>query len=268
MKESCRKDVASHPDPESCAAGRKDRHEALTGADAGLVTSREIPSPGTPTLLSEAEGNMAACDKASTTTDRRGRRPTAPIEASGAGTGRSHSPPAGSDGPLDRPVKDNIRPAGKNGYGKSDEPIVSKKPANRIYKRHLEFAEAELAEIRGSINRNTVPSGISRTQRRVHEMLPGLERVRQKARKDKKMKFTALLHHLNEEGLSRAFYGLHPKAAPGIDGVVWQQYRVDLTANLRRLCQQVHRGSFRAKPSRRVYIPKTDGRLMPLGIAA
>lgn len=268
MKESYRKDVANHPDPESCGTGRKARHEALTGADAGVVSNREIPNPGTPTLLSEAEGNMAACDKASTTTDRRGRRPTARIETSGAGTGRSHSPPTGSDGPLERPAKAKGQAVGMYGHGKSDEPIVSKKPANKISKHHLEFAEAELAEIRGSVKRNTDQPGIPRTQSRINEMSPGLERVRQNARKDKKMKFTALLHHVNEESLTRAFHRLHPKAAPGIDGVVWQQYRVNLTGNLQRLCQQVHRGSFRAKPSRRVYIPKPDGRLRPLGIAA
>src|ERR1051326_7738691 len=65
-----------------------------------------------------------------------GRKAPARSQASRAGTGRSHSPPGGSDGPLERPVKENIRPAGKHGYGKSDEPIVSKKPANRIYKHH------------------------------------------------------------------------------------------------------------------------------------
>jgi len=135
MKESYRKDVANHPDPESCGAGRKARREALTGADAGVVLNREIPSSGMPTLLSEAEGNMAACDKASTPTDRRGRRPAARIEASGAGTGRSHSSPAGSDGPLERPAKAKGRPAGMHGHGKSDEPIVSRKPANRISKQ-------------------------------------------------------------------------------------------------------------------------------------
>jgi group II intron reverse transcriptase/maturase len=95
-----------------------------------------------------------------------------------------------------------------------------------------------------------------------------LERVRQIARKNKKMKFTTLLHHLNESSLLRAFHRLQPQAAPGVDGVVWQQYRVNLTANLKGLCERVHRGSYRAKPSRRVHIPKADGRLRPLGIAA
>lgn len=65
------------------------------------------------------------------------------------------------------------------------------------------------------------------------EVSPGLERVRQKARKNKKMKFTALLHHLDEGSLLRAFHRLEPKAAPGVDGVVWQQYRVNLEINLR-----------------------------------
>jgi RNA-directed DNA polymerase len=170
MKESYRKDVANHPDPESCGAGRKARHEALTGADAGVVSNREIPSSGTPTLLSEAEGNMAACDKASTTTDRRGRRPTARIETPDPGTGRSHSPPMDSDGLLGRPAKAKGQAAGMHGHGKSDESIVSKKPANKISKHHLEFAEAELAEIRGPVKRNTDQPGIPRTQSRIHEM--------------------------------------------------------------------------------------------------
>jgi retron-type reverse transcriptase len=82
------------------------------------------------------------------------------------------------------------------------------------------------------------------------------------------MKFTALLHHLNEGSLLKAFYRLEPKAAPGVDGVVRQQYRMNLEANLKALCNRVHRGSYRAKPSRRVYIPKTDGRMRPLGVAA
>ena len=99
-------------------------------------------------------------------------------------------------------------------------------------------------------------------------MSPGLERERQNASKDRDMKFTALLHHLNESSLLRAFQRLEPKAAPGVDGVVWQQYRVKLEANLKGLCDRVHRGSYRAKPSRRVYIPKADGRMRPLGIAA
>jgi len=94
-----------------------------------------------------------------------------------------------------------------------------------------------------------------------------LERVRETALKNKKMKFTALLHHLDEDSLLRAFQRLEPKALPGVDGVVCQRYRKNVTANLKELCSRIHHGSYRAKPCRRVYIPKADGRLRPLGIA-
>jgi RNA-directed DNA polymerase len=267
MKESHGKDAANHPDPESCGAGREARHEALTGADAGEVSSREIPQTGSPTLLSEAEGHMPTSDKASLAADPRGRRPSARIEASGAGTGRPQAPPTG-DVRVERPSKASSQTVGMHGHGESDESVVSRKPANRIQKTQWAFPEAELAERRDSIKRNTDQLGTSRTQSRTHEVSPELERVRQKARKDKKMKFTALLHHLDEASLLRAFHRLEPKAAPGVDGVGWQQYRVNVAANLKELCGRIHRGSYRAKPSRRVHIPKADGRMRPLGIAA
>ena len=267
MKKSYRKDEANHPDPESCGVGRKTRHEALTGADAGEVSSREIPQSGTPTLLSEAEGNMAVNATASSPAVPRGRRPSARIETSGAGTGRPHVSPK-SDESSERPSKAIGPSVGMHRHGESDESVVSAKPANRIQKPHLVFPEAELAERRDSIKRNTGQPGTPRTQSRKQDVSPGLERVRQNARKNKKMKFTALLHHINEGSLLRAFHRLEPKAAPGVDGVVWQQYRVNLQTNLKELCRRVHRGSYRAKPSRRVYIPKTDGRMRPLDVAA
>jgi group II intron reverse transcriptase/maturase len=95
-----------------------------------------------------------------------------------------------------------------------------------------------------------------------------LDRVRQAARRDKNARFTALLHHVDVDRLRAAYRGLNPRAAVGVDEVTWQGYGQDLEANLQGLCQRVHRGSYRAKPSRRAYIPKTDGRLRPLGIAA
>ena len=95
MKESYRKELAAHPDPESCGVVRKDNHEALTGADAGEVLSREIRKPVSPTLLSEAEGHVSTSAKASLSTDRRGRRPSARIETSSAGTGRPQRSPRG-----------------------------------------------------------------------------------------------------------------------------------------------------------------------------
>ncbi len=95
-----------------------------------------------------------------------------------------------------------------------------------------------------------------------------LGRVREVAVRDKQVRFTALMHHITLDRLRWAYWAISPKAAPGTDGVTWGAYGQDLEVNLADLHQRVHRGSFRATPSRRVYIPKADGRLRPLGIAA
>jgi group II intron reverse transcriptase/maturase len=91
--------------------------------------------------------------------------------------------------------------------------------------------------------------------------------VRQVARQDKEARFTALLHHVDVDRLRAAYRAIRPAAAPGVDGVTWQAYGQDLEANLQDLHRRLHAGSYRAKPSRRSYIPKADGRLRPLGIA-
>jgi RNA-directed DNA polymerase len=98
--------------------------------------------------------------------------------------------------------------------------------------------------------------------------LSGLGRVRRVAATDKEARFTALLHHVNVDRLRAAYFALEPKAAPGADGVTWEDYGQALEDNLRDLHARVHRGAYRARPSRRVYIPKPDGRQRPLGIAA
>ena len=95
-----------------------------------------------------------------------------------------------------------------------------------------------------------------------------LDRVRRMARTGKDARFTALLHHVSIDRLRAAYWALEPKAAPGVDGVTWEDYGEDLEVNLRDLHARVHRGAYRARPSRRAYIPKADGRLRPLGIAA
>src|SRR6202051_1934436 len=99
-------------------------------------------------------------------------------------------------------------------------------------------------------------------------MSQGLNGVRERARKNKQERFTALLHHLTVDLLRESFYGLKRKAAPGVDGVTWQGYEPGLQESLIDLHGRVHRGTYRAKPSRRVYIEKADGRQRPLGIAA
>ncbi|MCA1680999.1 MAG: group II intron reverse transcriptase/maturase, partial [Actinobacteria bacterium] len=86
--------------------------------------------------------------------------------------------------------------------------------------------------------------------------------------KDRDVRFTALLHHITVDRLRECYRALRPGAAPGVDGVTWRDYGQDLEANLRDLHARVHRGAYRARPTRRAYIPKPDGRLRPLGVAA
>jgi RNA-directed DNA polymerase len=95
-----------------------------------------------------------------------------------------------------------------------------------------------------------------------------LDRVRRVAQKDKEARFTALLHHVDVDRLRAAYRAIRPGAAPGVDGVTWEDYGQDLEGNLADLHARVHRGGYRAKPSRRVLIPKADGRQRPLGVAA
>ena len=98
--------------------------------------------------------------------------------------------------------------------------------------------------------------------------LDGLRRVREAAKRDKRLRFTALLHHVTVALLSNSFYALKREAAPGVDGLTWQKYETDLDKRLEDLHSRVHRGTYRALPSKRTYIPKPDGRQRPLGIAA
>jgi group II intron reverse transcriptase/maturase len=95
-----------------------------------------------------------------------------------------------------------------------------------------------------------------------------LDRVRRVAQQDRDTRFVSLLHHVDVERLRAAYWALKPKAAPGVDGVTWSDYGQRLEDNLRELHARVHRGAYRAKPSRRVYIPRPDGRQRPLGIAS
>ncbi|HSM91003.1 MAG TPA: reverse transcriptase domain-containing protein, partial [Desulfobacterales bacterium] len=100
-------------------------------------------------------------------------------------------------------------------------------------------------------------------------MQQALERVRQAAKQDRKMRFTALLHHVYDpDTLREAYYGLKREAAPGVDGVTWQDYGGQLEANLQELSGRLKRGAYRARPTRRAYIDKADGRKRPLGVMA
>jgi retron-type reverse transcriptase len=114
---------------------------------------------------------------------------------------------------------------------------------------------------------NTDQQNAHRTQCR-SSAHSALDRVRQAAKRDRSAKFTALFHHLTLNRLREAFLALERMAAAGVDGVTWSQYRAGLEGNLRDLHARLHRGAYRAKPSRRAFIPKADGRQRPLGIAS
>jgi RNA-directed DNA polymerase len=146
-----------------------------------------------------------------------------------------------------------------NGYGQSDGPVVPANPPNKA-------TAAEVGEERGPTKGNATSKphpGRSAGPGVSH----ALDRVRQAAARDKKARFTALLHHVTIDRLRAAYRGINPKAAPGVDEVTWVAWGQDLENNLRDLHRRVHSGAYRASPSRRAYIPKADGRLRPLGIA-
>ena len=184
-----------------------------------------------------------------------------------------------------------------NGAGKSDRPIVPGNPANKdgSCRRRRGYGEpytgtqaetpdtakgeptvtpagsnraAERVEERGLAKGNPHQQNAPRTLRRAGA-LSALERIRQAARRDRTLRFTALLHHVyNPAMLREAYFRLKREAAPGVDRVTWRQYGRDLEGNLLDLSGRLKRGAYRAKPVRRVFVPKTDGRQRPLGVTA
>ena len=150
-----------------------------------------------------------------------------------------------------------------HGHEKSDSAIVAKKLPNKAG-----GPAAEAMERRAGTKGNMGQQSTRRTLIR-ESVSQALDHVRRAARqRKKKEKFTALLHHISAETLEAAFYALKRKAAPGVDGVTWQEYEADLERRLMDLHGRIHRGAYRAQPSRRTYIPKADGRERPLAIAA
>lgn len=144
----------------------------------------------------------------------------------------------------------------------SDCAIVPMKLTNREDKTSAEPAEGRAQTKENDAEPHTQPT---QSGERVSQ---GLSGVRQRARDNKQERFTALLHHLTIDLLRESYYALQRSAAPGVDGVSWQQYEQGLEERLIDLHGRVHRGAYRAQPSRRVYIPKADGRQRPLGIAS
>src|SRR6266545_4150967 len=226
--------LAPHGGPGPCVDVPRGRGEAWVGVRAGLV------------LEPRNHG------------DRRARACT---ESPWARTGRAHARPPGLI--TGRAAQGTLRRKPEMyGHGQSDGRVV---PANLPNK--AASAVAEVGEERRPAEGNT--GGKTRSGRSAGvDVTSALGRVRQVARRDKKARFTALLHHVSLGRLRAAYWAISPQAAPGIDGMTWTEYGQDLEVHLEGLHARVQSGRYRAKPSRRAYIPKADGRLRPLGIAA
>src|SRR5580700_8691054 len=149
-----------------------------------------------------------------------------------------------------------------HGREKSDPAIVAKKPANNAGQ-----PAAERVERRAGTEGNAGQQSTRRAQDR-ESVSQALGRVRKAAKQRRKERFTALFHHINSAMLRTAFFALKRDAAAGVDGVTWQDYDADLDRRIEDLSDRVHRGAYRAQPSRRRYIPKPDGRQRPLAVAA
>ena len=157
-----------------------------------------------------------------------------------------------------------------NGRRKSDRPVVVTKPANKVGSslNDVEVPMAEQVEQRGLAKGKPPRQNTDRAQDRAF-VQSALGRIRQAAVKDKKAKFTSLMHHIyNLSMLREAYYGLKRDAAPGVDGETWRQYGENLERNLADLSGRLRRGAYRAKPVRRTFITKDDGRQRPLGVTA
>src|SRR5262245_45362293 len=159
-----------------------------------------------------------------------------------------------------------------HGHEKSDSAIVAVKPANKVAHPAAEQSAAEPATAepvepragtKGNAGQQTMPWAQSQTS-----MPHALERIREVARERKKEKFISLFHHISVALLEDVFYELNVDAAPGVDRLTWKDYEADLERNIEDLHNRVQRGAYRALPSRRVYIPKPDGRQRPLAVAA
>ena len=268
MKVRYRKGIANHPDPESCGGVREGATEALTEESAGQPLSREIKQSGAPTLLSEAEGHtgegvMREPSKGparSQTLSMHGNSLHGNWEISSAS---AELLAAGGSGKAD-----GHKP-GIDADEKSDACVVPMKDPNNDAASKL--ASAEGLEGRRAAKRNVEQAPVPRTQSRTRASM-GLDGVRVAARAHKaagkKVRFTALMHHMTPQLLIDSFMKLKKSAAAGVDGVTWRDYEEGLVERIGRLWEAVQSGRYRALPSRRVYIPKADGKQRPLGIAA
>lgn len=252
--------MANHSGPESCGMYREVHVEALTGETDRPANEPRNHNSGMPTLLSEAEGNMVHDDNRKLCTDPT-RSETLCMSGSLSHGSSEISSVSGAIWP-DRAGKVNDRNSAIDAGEKSDTPIVPKKLPNKGDN------PAEAMEGRGVAKGNANESPASRTLSRDKSASMGLGGVRETARRNRQLRFTALLHHVTPSLLVESFYALRKQAAAGVDGVTWQDYESQLYGRVHELHREIHMGAYRAQPSRRAHMPKADGKLRPLGIAA
>jgi hypothetical protein len=272
MRESHTEGVATHSGPEPCVGVREGAGEASVGVRAGwAIEPRNQRFVGADAVVVGGRQHRWPRYR-EWPADPRGRRTCACTESPRARTGRSRgrpSPPVlpcsswGGGSAGSRAVRE--RRGGTplmHDPGKSDSPVVPAKLPN-----NAGVPAAEAVEERGLPRENAASK--PRPGRSAGQGAPSeLDRVCQVAQGNKEARFTALLQHVLVDRLRAAYGALRPKAVAGVDGVTWEDYGRSLEANLQDLHERVHCGSYRAKPVRRAYIPKRDGRLRPLGIAA
>jgi RNA-directed DNA polymerase len=260
MKESYREGIASHSGPEPCEGGREAALEALDRGICGLGIELRNRVNQDAHDVGPSEGNTEAGDKR--------EHVDGPAESKTPCTQRNfmcenrETPllPAGSSaGRKENAMSDKSL---THGSGESYCGVVPARQPNKG-----EETPAEAVEERPQAKENTPEPNPRRTPSR--ESGPnGLGRVREAAKQDQKLRFTALLHHVSIDLLRESYYSLKRKAAPGVDGMTWQEYGQDVEERLVDLHGRIHRGAYRAQASLRAWIPKGDGRQRPLGIAA
>lgn len=263
MQEPHRKGPASHPDPESCADGGNAAGEALTGETTGRDMELRDQCSEAPTRLPLREGHTSEGGRGEPA-EGLAESKTLSMWGHSLHGNRESRAALGGDGPPGRSGKaTNLKP-GAHAARQSHGGIVPEKRPNEGAACR---APEEAAEGRLPTKGNVLGPAADRTQGRA-TVEAGLQRVREAAQRDRRMKFTALLHHVTVDLLRESYFALQRQAAPGVDGVTWAAYGVGVEQRLRDLHERVHRGTYRAQPSKRTYIPKADGKLRPLGIAA
>lgn len=259
MKEPYIEGLATHDDPESCGCIPQGSSRSVDRGTCGLgMEPRNQADRGADGVTQTGRPREQAQERESLLDPARSETPC----THGSFLHRNWEilgSPAG-DGTAGRIGKARSRNPMMHDARKSDGPEVPKKSPNKDGS-----PSAEGMEGRGPTKGNADQRSTCRTQCR-ESVSHELDRVREAARKDRKARFTALFHHITLTRLRSCYVALSHRAAAGVDGVTWVQYGERLEENLQDLHARLHRGAYRAQPSRRVFIPKPDGRQRPLGI--